>query len=300
MSPNDSSDGGAVTPAKTRGAEGSRLRSGIESTETEQRSDRLRRGYESRRSTGDRRLTAGLLALGVLSLGGAIALPTAQRVLFPLAGVGLFGGVLAYGLSAGRFIDASDGERVYGAFADNLAAVTDTLGLTDERTYVPVPNSTGVEVRLLLSGRVDHLLSGEGDAPIVDPDGRGLLLEPSGGDLYDEFREALTEPVATSPEPIAEQLIDALCHRFEFVTDADWVVSGDGQRVEITVSDSAFGPIDRFDHPVPSFLGVGFAAALDSEVSLEVSVEAERNAGVVVCRWHVGEASQSTGERVPS
>jgi len=63
--------------------------------------------------------------------------PDGREVLFALAAVGLFGGVLTYYLTPGTFVAADVGERIYAAMAANEAAIAGELGLSDDRIYVP-------------------------------------------------------------------------------------------------------------------------------------------------------------------
>jgi hypothetical protein len=236
-------------------------------------------------SAWSRRTVGGFLVGSGLCFVGALVVPAARQVLLAFAGIGLFTAVLTYGLSEGSFIESRDGERVYGSCADNLAAIVAALDLDDERVYVPCSDAGDSSVRLLVPGNVDRCFREPADGSVVDPSGRGLLLEPTGAGLYDEFREALTEPLASTPEPLAEQLTDALLRRFEFVAAADPVVHVGERRVTVAVSEGAFGPIGRFDHPVASFLAVGFAAGLEREIVLEVSAGADPGAWLVSCRW---------------
>ncbi|MDX1744309.1 MAG: hypothetical protein R3324_00085, partial [Halobacteriales archaeon] len=66
-------------------------------------------------------------------------------------------------------------------------------------------------------------------------------------------------------------------------------------RLTVGVSGSAVGDLDRFDHPVVSFIGVGLAVGLDSPVQLDlVELESDRYDAVVVATWEETEPAQSS------
>lgn len=235
-----------------------------------------------------RNVVGGFVAIGILCFAGAATVPTAREPLLTLSGIGFFASVLAYGLTGGRFIDDEDGKRVYGTCAANLEAIAAAMGSSDERIYVPVSEAGENGVRLLVPADVDRFVQGKFVDTIVDPHGRGLLLYPIGGALFEEFEQALREPVASSPESLAEQLTDALCRRFEFVIDADSAVYADEGEATIAISGSAFGPVDKFDHPVASFLAVGFAVGLNRQISLAVTPDTDGERWLATCQWDEG------------
>lgn len=93
----------------------------------------------------------------------------------------------------------------------------------------------------------------------TDKHARGVAFPPTGAALYQEFEDTMTDTITTTPGERAAQLTDTLNDGFEFVDDA--VVdaqSADGP-TKIGIRGSAFDAIDRFDHPVVSFIATGLA-----------------------------------------
>jgi len=97
----------------------------------------------------------GLALVGVGAALGAVVFPDGREVLFALAAVGLFGGVLTYYLTPGTFVAADVvGERIYAAMAANeaLSPVSSASATTastsrpvspvDARLYVPSDQPT--------------------------------------------------------------------------------------------------------------------------------------------------------------
>ena len=85
-----------------------------------------------------------------------------------------------------------------------------------------------------------------------------------------------------TPGGLARAASESLVEQFELV-DAAAPDVGD-RRVTVRVAGSAYGPVDRLDHPVASFLGTTFATALDRPVELEVTPDSE-GTYLVTCRW---------------
>lgn len=246
--------------------------------------ERLETELVDARRTSYRRTAAGLAALGGLALAGAALFPGVRTVLIALGGTGLFGALLTYYLTPERFVGAGVAGGVYGALAANLEAITAELELSDAAVYVPVDAEP--PVRLYVPEQPPDV-AGVPDAEtlrttfVVTPQHRGLSLRPTGGPLRDEFVDA-TAPLPTTPDDLARATCEALVEQFELVDTADPDV-GDG-RVSVRVTGSAYGPVDRFDHPVASFLGVSFSTTLDRPVALEVTPD-ESGTYLVTCRW---------------
>ncbi|QRV15816.1 hypothetical protein JMJ58_02620 [Haloterrigena salifodinae] len=244
---------------------------------------RLREEYVRARQSRYRATAIGLAAIGIVAALGSIAFPDAREVLVALGATGLFGALLTYYLTPSRFVAADVGERVYTASTANVAAIGDELGLRDEQVYLPGETAPA---RLYVPQHADYSLPDERAGPIVvDDDSRGLLLEATGAELFRPFERALTGDPAADPAPLAAQLTDSLVEQFELARSAESDVDAGDGRATIAVSDSAFGPIDRFDHPIPSFLAVGFAAGLERPVRLEISPGDDRADWLITCRW---------------
>ena len=244
---------------------------------------RLREEYARARQSRYRSTAVGLAAIGVVAALGALLFPDSREVLAALGAIGLFGAVLTYYLTPTAFVAADVGERVYAAAATNVADIADELGLRDERVYVPGETTSG---RLYVPHRSEYALPDERAGPIVvDDDSRGLLLEATGAELFGEFERALTGDLAADAPTLATQLTDALVEQFELARSADADVDPVDGRATVAVGESAFGAVDRFDHPISSFLAVGFAAGLERPVSLEVAAGDDRADWLVTCRW---------------
>jgi hypothetical protein len=290
---------------------------------------RLRQEYVRARRTTYRRTALGLFAVGALAVLGALALPQSRDVLFALGGTGSFAGVLTYYLAPERFVAAETGERVYAAFAATGAQLVGELGLRDDRVYAPARgagagNASGATgsgrtdgdsdagsvssaggaggadgpgVRLYVPSHADFAVPDPGELDslfvVTDKDReRGVALPPTGEGLYREFESAMVESVAADPTTLADQLADALAEGFELVESAAADADPADGRVTLEVAGSVYGPVDRFDHPVASLLGVGLAATLDQPVSLAVTPAEDGPADFfVTCEWD-GEAEE--------
>ncbi|WIV68859.1 hypothetical protein [Natrialbaceae archaeon AArc-T1-2] len=242
---------------------------------------RLRNEYARARQSRYRNTALGLAALGIAAVFGAVVFPDTRGVLIALGATGLFGGVLTYYLTPERVVSATVGERVYAAAGANGDALVDELGLRDDRIYLP-PGDTDA-VRLYVPRYADPELPVDRTGPIVtDESGRGLLFEPTGRPLFTEF-ERTTDPAET-PVGIATQLADALVEAFELADSVDPDVDREHERITFAVSGSAFGDLDRFDHPIPSFVAVGLVTVLERPVSLSVTAGGERADWLVTCQ----------------
>lgn len=243
---------------------------------------RLRDEYVRARRSQYRRTAAGLALLGVIAALAGLAVPAGREVLFVLGATGLFGGLLTYYLTPERFVAASVGDRVFAALAGNHEALIDELGLRDERYYLP--GEAGSGPRVFVPQRTVHELPDARDGPIVTDDAsRGLLLEPTGERLRDAVVDAAADPDASAPPALAAQLADAVVEQFELARSVEPDV--DAERVTFAVADAAFGPLDRFDHPIPSVLAVGLATGLDRPIELSVDPGDDRADWLVTCRW---------------
>ena len=244
---------------------------------------RLRQEYVRARQSRYRSTAVGLAAIGIVAALGGLLFPDTRDVLVALGATGLFGAVLTYYLMPSQFIAADVGERVYTAAMTNLASISDELGLRENRVYVP---GETVPARLFVPQHAEYSIPDDRSGPIVvDDDSRGLFLEATGAELFREFERAVTGEVGTEPTVIASQLTDGLVEQFELAQSADADIDAANGRATIAITGSAFGSLDRFDHPIPSFLAVGFAAGLDRPVTLEVAAGDDRADWLVTCRW---------------
>ncbi|WP_440771926.1 hypothetical protein [Natronorubrum sp. DTA28] len=250
---------------------------------------RLRIEYATARQAGFRRAAIAFVGLGLVAAIAGLAFENARDVLFALAGTGLFAAVLTFYLVPDQVVTAEVGERVYTPLADTFAAVAAELGLREDRLYVPTDDATP-PVRLFVPLEAESEIPPPGSGPIVtENDGRGLVLEPTGGELFREFRNTLSEDLMTTPEQLAPQLAAGIVEQFELAAVVDPEIDGDGGRITFGVADSIFGDVDRLDHPIASFLSCGVAIGLDRVVSLEVAAGGSRYDWLITCRWHVDE-----------
>lgn len=251
---------------------------------------RLREEYARARRTQYRRTALALAAVGLLATLGGVALPDSRTVLFALGGTGLFAAALTRYLTPEQFISASVGEGIYGSLAATEAALVAELGLQDERLYLPGPDTpNGVSIRLFVPQQSEYDLPSPSalDSVFVVADDeaeRGVALHPSGGPLFAEFHRTLSGSLADEPDALAAQLADGLVEQFELARSA--TPDYDEGQITVAIDGSAYGAIDRIDHPVASFLGVGFAAGLDRAVAVETTAaDGDRADFLVTCSW---------------
>jgi hypothetical protein len=249
---------------------------------------RLRSAYAQARRSTYRRTAVGLATIGAVAGLAGVAFPASGTVLFSLAGIGGFAALLTYYLTPERFVAATVGEAVYTAHAENGDAVTGELGLADQRLYVPLADPTRAATLYVPQKAADAPPAAEDlEATFVaNEDGeRGVSLRPAGGALFREFERSLAGPLAEDPGALADQLGDGLVASFELADGVDSDVAADGTKCVFGVDGSAFGAVDRFDHPIASFLAVGLAVGLDRPVETTVTPGDDRVEYRVTCSW---------------
>jgi hypothetical protein len=252
---------------------------------------RLRAQGETRIRRSYRRAAVGFAVLGLLAAGAALAIPESQSVLFSLAGVGLFTAILTFWLTPSRVIAAPVGDRVYGAYAATIRALVAELDLQETSVYVPAATHSpdAADVRLFVPQSREFVIPGplalESLFVVADDErARGVSLVPTGAPLVTEFERGGERAGMT--EELASQLADALVEGFELVDRATATVDPDGGAVTIGVRGSSFGAVDRFDHPVGSFVATALARELGVPVGMEIRPADDRRAEFVVdCRW---------------
>lgn len=244
---------------------------------------RLRQEYVRARRTTYRRTAAGLAFVGLLAGVTGILFPDGREILFALGFTGLFGAVLTLYLSPSQVIAADVCERVYAAMATNGEALATQLGLASVRRYVPATERAAS--LFVPASEVGDLPSGERGPLVVAEGERGLLLDATGAFLFEEFERTVAGDIAAHPGPLATQLREGVTEQFELATAIEADVDADRGRVTFRVSGSAFGDLDRFDHPLPSFLAAGLVAGLDRPVSVEVEPTDAYADWLVTCRW---------------
>jgi hypothetical protein len=255
---------------------------------------RLREEFAAAKRTQYRQTALLLVGVGLLAAVAGVLFPNARNVLLALGGTGVFVGVLTYYLTPEQFLPASVGRDVYTALAGNEADLVTELGLQDATVYVPLAEGAH-DVRLFVPQHADYTIP-DGDAlgdVFVVTDAareRGVSLEPTGATLFAEFQRALTGDLGDDAATLAAQLTDALVEQFELVGSAETEVDADDGRVTIGVTDSTYGPVDQFDHPLVSVLAVGIAQGLERSVTTEVEAsDDERVDYRITCRWETGD-----------
>jgi hypothetical protein len=250
---------------------------------------RLPRGeYDRVNRPQYRRLGLGLASLGGIAVVGGILFADVRQVLFVIGAAGLFGGLLTYYISFGRFLDATVGERIYEPAASNGSAIAEALDLEDERIYLPADD--GSTAWLFVPHRSEWDLPDRPAVPhFTEGDNRGLVLESTGSSLFREFERILSGELPAEPVPVAAALADALVEGFELADGVDPSVDESGGRAVFAISNSALGPLDRFDHPIASSLATGLAIVLDRPIALEVIPENGDTDWLVTCQWEPDE-----------
>jgi len=273
-----------------------------ELTVLREENERLREEYARARQSQYRRSAATLFGIGVLAfLAGAVVV-NARTVLFALGGTGVFLGALIYFLTPERFVSASVAEAVYASLAHNGSQAVAELGLEDEQVYVPLSTGDSTagddagdsggrasEVRLFVPQHAEYSVpaaSNLADLFVVtdDPRERGLSMRPSAADLYDDFAQAVTGDPSEDPETVVTQLSSALVEQFELLESTRTDV--EANHAAVRVSGSTMEPIDRFDHPILSLLGVGFAHTVGQPVTVDVTTPEGTDESVITCSWH--------------
>ncbi|WP_088901924.1 hypothetical protein [Halorubrum lacusprofundi] len=250
-----------------------------------ERNRQLREEYLRSQQQTYRHSALGLLGVGLIGLAAGAVFVEARTVLIALGATGVFAGVLTYFLTPERFIAASVSGGVYEALATDREAMLDELGLSGSPVYVPadtprvyVPETDPVDatdLSLPASDELTHLF-------VTDRDGNpGVAMAPTGGPLLEEFTRALTTPLASTPQPLADQLADGLVESFELADGVDTSVD-DGGRVTVEFTGLAYGRIDRIDHPVCSLVATGLAVGLDAPIRVEVD---KTDPPLVTYRW---------------
>lgn len=260
-----------------------------ENRQLHKENEQLRNDYARTRRSWYRQFGLGLTLIGTLSGLSVFVFPDVQNILFAIAATGLFGGLLTYHLSRGRFLAATVCDRIYTAVATNGGVVTNELDLSDDRIYVP-SNDGGA--RLFVPKEYNHQIPDVSDGPVIaDGYGHGVILNSTGSELFQEFKRTAAGDFPDEPVELAAQLADAIVEQFELARSVEPTVEhADGHdRVVVTVSDSALGDVDRFDHPIVSFFAVGLAVGLDRPVSLEVTSHGSQTEWIATYQWEASD-----------
>lgn len=256
----------------------------------QEENQRLRRAFSHARHNEYRRSAIGLAIVGLLAIAGAVAFPTVRTILLALGATGLFAAIMSYYLTPERFVSAAVGEYVYAASVADHDRLSTELGLQDIHVYVPTATAGEQSARLFVPEQQEYRLPAEEelDSLLVitqDTQQRGAAFEPTGMALFREARQAIAGDIAHEPGPLCTQLADAAVDVFELADSTTTEVNAEEGRASIGIDGSAYGPIDRFDHPVASLFATGLAVGLETPVTVEVTTGDDRAEYLVTCRW---------------
>lgn len=226
-------------------------------------------------------LSLGLFSLAVLSIGGAVYVPSGRPLLVPFAVTAVFGALLAYTLDSERFVPAGVARDVAAATDRNLAGLVEGAGLSTRQVYVP-----GVDAVYLYVPR-DPATERPSDRSLTVPrltdDGSGAAFVPRGVALRRRVEDTLEGPLSTEPAPLAAQIREGLVHTLEIVRSTDAELSASVGRLTLTLSDPVYAP--GFDAPATSFVGVALASGLGAPVTVEVT-DHSADGYEITCRWN--------------
>lgn len=246
---------------------------------------RLRTEYRRAKQTRHRRTALGFAGLGLVALAGAVLFAGTRTILLALSGTGFFAAIMVYMLTPERFLTASVGEQVYDAYVTTGEALVADLGLTDDRIYVPVGDNARLFIPQHDTYEVPPADALEQTVIVGETDQqRGIAVEPTGNGLYREFERELVETPADDLATLGTQLGDALVDGFELVSNTR--PDTEPGRLSLGIEGHAYGSIDKFDHPVPSFVAVSVATQVDQPVTVTTSQQTDGRSDVVVtCQW---------------
>lgn len=250
---------------------------------------------------------------GLIAGAGVVVFPGLQTTLFVLYWTFVFAATLLWFLTPERRVRARIADQVYADLATNEGALVRACDLCDTRVYVPVRDSgADPPVRLFVPRRTDYDLPDSNDLePLLvasDAERRqGLSFVPSGSGLFREFESMLDSNLDESPDELSRQLSDGVIEGLELADRAVPEFDSSKRRITFNVENSVYESIDRFDHPIQSFLAVGLAVGLDRPVTAETRTTEDRTGYIIAYRWepsgqsnHAERASNSRSTRVRS
>jgi len=213
-----------------------------------------------------------------------------QIILISLAAVFLFGALLAYTLSSGRYLQWVVHESVYADMAANETALVDSFDLQERLMYVP-RSGRDPAVSLFVPKHADFTMprDSELDSLLVRTANgaiRGVSLRPSGGRLYSRFEEMLETELSDNPSELAAQLADGLVEGFELVDSVNPKFESAHGILTFGIDGCPYDLSAGLEDPVQSFLAVGIAVGLDIPVTVESTVtDGDQHDFVVQYRW---------------
>jgi len=197
--------------------------------------------------------------------GTATAIPSTTVIV--VGGIGLFTGLFLYYVTPERFVTAT----VATALCRTLDSVSKSF-VEDATTplYAYASGSTGEDrVHLELSTAAvstdgeGTLHERYGDQRPPAPESTPRQMVPSGLSIYREIGPTPPYSEGSTRERIL-RLAETLNSPLGLVDDVD--ATWESDRLVVRIANSTCGPIDRFDHPVPSLLACGLAVETESKV----------------------------------
>lgn len=260
----------------------------------QEENQRLRQAFAYARRAEYRRAAIGLAVVGAAAVLSAVVFPTVRTVLLTLGATGLFAAIISYYLTPERFVSATIGEYVYTTTVADHETLVSELGLQETRIYVPTAAAGDRSARLFVPEHREYSLPAEEDLDSLfviteNARQRGAAFEPTGTALFRESRQAVSGDVASEPGALCDQLADATVELFELAASVTTDVDPADGRASIGIDDSAYGDIDRFDHPIASLFATGLAVMLETPVTVEVTTGDDRAEFLVTCRWEPDE-----------
>lgn len=291
---NDASEASTAETAEPEPDETTREELTVQLELLREQNQRLRDEYRRAQQQTYRRSALGLLGVGLIAILGGIVFPTSQQVLFALGGTGVFAGVLTYYLTPERFITATVSEGVYDATTADREAIIDELELTGTPVYVPA-----AEPRVYLSEAPTQETNDE-SLPEQDAlseffvttgsGAPGVAMTPTGKPLFEEFNQSVSGSLGSTPQVLLTQLTDGLVEDLELVDGVDTSVNAKEGRATLEFTEVTYGDLERFDHPVNSFIATGLAVGLERPVRIEIT---QTDPPVVTYRWETTTGAES-------
>ncbi|MDB2262086.1 hypothetical protein PM035_14740 [Halorubrum ezzemoulense] len=229
--------------------------------------ERLRTDYARARVISYKKTALALAVLGVIAILGGVILPDVRAVLFVIGAIGLFSGVMTWYLTPGRVVPVSVGESVYDGAMMTLTNLRDELGLQPITVYVPHGTQTRAfiprEHDFEIPENISHVFPGDTSGS------GGLTFTPSGQELTREVDEIRTTHDPSTTLGAVEQIANSLVEHFEVADDIVVEKSTVVREVKITITDPAFGPVTRLDHPIVSALACAAAQSVNAPVVID-------------------------------
>lgn len=227
------------------------------------------------------------IAIVLILMGGGLSwLPLfvtgIDTILIAISGTGIFTGLLIYYLIPKQLVSISTAEGIYTSFAASQSALLTSLGLCNEQIYIPIDSASSA--RLFVPRNAEYTLPTAEvleSTVIHDDHGGGVSLYPTGATLIADTNIRL--PDEGEPELLTMRLAEASVESLELAKSVTAVMNEERNQVTFHVTDSVYGSVDRFDHPILSFLATGLAIGLNVAVTAETTQTGNSSDYVITC-----------------